>query len=119
MLWSSLRPPRLTHEKEASRPRAPIDIKCKAEISSIESVEFVADEDLEVKPVVKIEIDPRQLRVGFAALALRPPPSTASSSRGEPAAAAAPGPSAQGWGIRTQSHARIPEGDLVPADPPR
>ena len=40
---SSLRPLRLTREIEASRPRAPIDIECKVEISSIESVEFVAE----------------------------------------------------------------------------
>ena len=93
-------------------------------MSSIESVEFVAEEIVNVKPEVdlKIELDPRQLRAGIAALAIRPPPSStsSSSSMGEPAAAA-PGPSGHGepWGIRPQSHGRIPEGDLGPADPPR
>ena len=87
---SFLCPPRLTRETEASRPHAPIDtrFKCKAEISSIELVEFVADDDYNVKPVVKMELDPRQLRAGIAALAIRPPPSSASSETGEPAAAA-------------------------------
>ena len=117
---SSLRPPRLTRETEASRPRTPIDTRfeCKAEISSIEPVEFVADDDYDVKLVVKIELDPRQLRAGIAALAIRPPPSSASSGTGEPAAAA-PGPSSQSWGVRTAGLSRIPEGGLGPADPPR
>ena len=111
--------PRLTRETEASRPRAPIDTRfeCKAEISSIEPVEFVADDDYDVKLVVKIELDPRQLRAGIAALAIRPP-SSASSGTGEPAAAA-PGPSSQSWGVRTAGLSRIPEGGLGPADPPR
>ena len=89
---------------------------------SIKSVEFVAEEfdDFNVKPVIKVELDPRQLRAGIVALAIRPPPSSGSSSTGEPAAAA-PGLSYHGepWGIRPQSHGRIPEGDLGPVDPPR
>ena len=117
---SSLHLPRLTCKTEASRPRAPIvtRFECKAEISSIESVEFVADDDYDVKPVVKIELDPRQLRAGIAALAIRPPPSSASSETSEPAAAA-PGPLSQGWGVRTAGLSRIPEGGLGPADRPR
>ena len=126
---SSIRPPRLTREKEATRPRTPINAQfgeCKAEVSSIESVEFVAEDfkDFDVKPDLKIPLDPRQsgdqLRVRIAALAIPPPPSSDSSSAGE-AAAAAPGPSRFGepWGIRPQSHGRIPEGDLGQADPPR
>ena len=110
-LPTSLRPPRL----EAKRPRAPI-IKCKREVtSSIESAEYLIDEDFEVKPVIKTK-EPLRLRAGLAALAIRPPPSTASSSNsGE--AAADPGPS--GWGVRGVALSIIPGGDLGPADPPR
>ena len=98
------------------RPRAPL-IAIKREVtSSIESAEFVLDEDFDVideKPV-KIEPDPRQLRAGIAALAIRPPLSAASSSSSK--AAAAPGPS--GWGVRGVSLGQIPCGELGPADPP-
>ena len=116
---SALRPPRLTREAEAVRPRAPIHapLDCKAEVSSLEYVKFVADEDFDVKPAVKVELGPR-MRAGIAALAIRPHPSSASSESGEPAAAA-PGPSSQGWGVRTAGLFRIPEGGLGPADPPR
>ena len=115
---SSLRPPRLTREAEVRRPRAPIIELKREETSSIESEEFVVDEDfdVDVKPV-KIELDPRQLRAGIAALAIRPPPSSVSSSTSGEAAAAAPGPSQ--WGVRSHALNRIPEGDLGPADPPR
>ena len=55
---TSIRPPRLTRDSEANRPceplRAPIG-EVKAEISSIESVEFVEEED-NVKPAVKFGI---------------------------------------------------------------
>ena len=52
---SSLRPPRLSREAEARSPRAPI-VETKREVmSSIESAEFVQDEDFDVK----IEVDPR------------------------------------------------------------
>ena len=66
---SAVQPPRLTRKAEASRPRAPIHapVDCKAEISSLESVEFVADEDYYLKPRVKVELDPR-MRTGIAAL---------------------------------------------------
>ena len=116
-LQSSLHPPRLSREVEAKRPRAPI-VECKREItSSIESAEFVIDDEFEVKPAVKVEQDPRQLRAGLAALAIRPPPSTASSLASDEAAAAAPGPS--GWGVRGVALSIIPGGKLGPADPPR
>ena len=96
----------------------------KAEISSIESVEFVKDEPEDIKPDVRRSIpwDPRQvgdpLQVGLAALAIRAPSSTSSAKEG---AAAAPGPSGhqEPWGLRWQSNGRIPQGDLGPADPPR
>ena len=86
-------------------------------------MEFVADDDdikLDVK--YRISFDPRQigdpLRASLAALAIRPSSSTSSIEEG---AAAAPGPSRhqEPWGIRWQSHGRIPKGDLGPADPPR
>ena len=70
----SLRPPRLSRDQEAQRPRAPlVNIKREVCESSIESVEFVVNNDPEdVKPI-KIEFDPRQIRAGVAALAIRPP----------------------------------------------
>ena len=122
---TAIRPPRLTQESEVVRPRASIYVpfgEVKAEVSSIESVEFVADE-FDVKPDVKVPFYPRQLgdllQAGLGALAIRPP-SSSSSSTGE-GAATAPGPSRfqELWGIWHQSQGRIPEGDLGPADPPR
>ena len=94
---SSLRPPRISREAEACCPRVPF-FEVKREIeSSIESAKFVVNEfEVDVKHPVKVEIHPRQLRAGIAALAIRQPPSTASTSSGE-AAAAAPGPSQ--WGV--------------------
>ena len=90
---SSLRPPRISREAEARRPRAPL-FEVKREIESlIDSAEYIVEElVIDVKHPIKVEVDPRQLRAGIAALAIRPPPSTASTSSGE-AAAAAPGPS--------------------------
>ena len=91
---SSLRPPRISREVEARRPLAPL-FEVKREIkSSIDSAEYIVDEEfaIDAKHPVKIEVDPCPLRAGIAALAIRPPPSTASTSSGE-AAAAAPGPS--------------------------
>ena len=45
---TAIRSPRLTRESEAARPRAPIRApfgeEVKAEVSSIDSVEFVAEE---------------------------------------------------------------------------
>ena len=112
---SSLRPPRISREVEARRPRAPL-VEVKREVeSSSESAEYIVDEDFDIKPPVKVEIDPRQLRAGIAALAIRPPPSAASSS--SEAAAAAPGPSQ--WGIRSAAMCRIPVGILGQADPAR
>ena len=73
------------------------------------------DEDFDVKPDIKVKLDPRQVRRGLAALTIQPP-SPSSSTSGE-AVAAAPGPS--NWGVRSQALNRIPEGDLGPADPPR
>ena len=111
---STLRPPCLSREAEVKRPRGPI-FGVKREVgSSIESVEFVVDEEFDVKPP-KVELDPRQLRAGIAALAIAPPPtSPASSTSGD---AGATGPS--NWGVGTVPLSRIPEGNLGPADPPR
>ena len=127
LLSTSLRPPQLTRETEG-RPRAPLRApigkqEVKAEISSIESVEFVKDEPVDVQPDVRnIPWDPRQvsdpLQVGLAALAIR---ALSSNSSAEEGAAAAPGPSGhqEPRGLRWQSNGRIPQGDLGPADPPR
>ena len=82
-----------------------------AEGSSIESAEFVLDSEFNIKRP-KVELDPRQLRRGIAALAIAP--SDSSSASGD---TGAPGPS--GWGVRLAPLSRIPEGDLGPADPPR
>ena len=98
-------------------PSRPPIVEYKAEVTwSIESAEFLQDEDFDVTPTIRIEVDPRQLRAGSAALAIRPPPSPASSTSGK-AAAAAPGPSQ--WGVWSAALCRIPEGDLGPAEPPR
>ena len=74
---SSLCPPRLSRKIEARRPRAPlVAIKREVQESSIESVEFFVDEDLEdlnIKPPIKVEIDPRQVSVCVAGLTIRPP----------------------------------------------
>ena len=99
---SSIRPPRLTREKEVCRPRAPLDrpeFPVKAEVSSIEDV------DIDCKPDVKFDLripfDPRQrsdpLQAGLAALSIRP----SSSSSIDEKAPNAPGPSrfAEPWGI--------------------
>ena len=78
-LPTSLRPPGLSRDIETKSLRAPI-IECKREVtSSIKSAVYVIDEDFEIKPVIKTE-EPQRLRAGLAALAIRQPPSTASSS---------------------------------------
>ena len=74
---TSIRPPRLSREQEARSPRAPlVAIKREVNDSSFESVEFIVD-DLEgledVKPPIKVEFDPRQVRAGLAGLWIRPP----------------------------------------------
>ena len=79
-------------------------------------MEFIVDNDFEVdaKPQVKVELDPRQLRADVVALSLRPPSSSASTSSVE---GGAPGPSK--WAHRTAALCRIPSKSLGPADPPR
>ena len=100
---STLRPPRLSRDVEVRRPRAPI-VEVKREVgSSIESAEFVIDEEFNVKPP---KIDPRQLQRSIAALAIAPPlASESSSASGD---AGAPGPS--NWGVRSPPLNRIPGG---------
>ena len=117
---TTIRPPRLSRDAEVRRPRAPLrPVKREVDSSEIDSVEFVidnADEDVKLaaRPV-KIEQDPRQVRLGLAAISIRPPPSSACTSWEE--AAAAPGPSqCARW---TQALCRIPDKGLGPADPPR
>ena len=101
-LQTSVRRPRLSRDVEARRPRAPI-IEVKREVmSSIESVEFVADDN--DKPDVKygIPFNPRQigdpLQASLGASAIWPSSSTSSVNQG---AAATPGPSRyqELWGI--------------------
>ena len=114
-ITSPLRPPRLSCDEEALRPRALL-IVVKAEVreSETSSVEFVVDEEDLERPVkaenpVKIEPDPRQLTARIAAITIRQPASTSSEE--------AQGPS--GSDYRTQPLSRIPSGQLGPADPPR
>ena len=114
---SSLRPPPLYRDEEVRRPCAPLrPVKQEVRESEVDSVEFIVDErDKEVEDV-KLAARPfkveASLRVGLAAISLRPPPSSASTSS-EEAAAAAPGPS-----HRTQALCRIPFSVLGPADQP-
>ena len=111
---STLRPLRISRDAEALRPRAPLR-PIKREVNKsleVESVEFVVDEDdKKFEPaarLVKIEEAPRQLRVGLAAISLRPPPSSASTSSEEA------GPSR-----RTAALCQIPGNTLGPAEQPR
>ena len=61
---------------------------------------------------MKIEVDPRQICARLAAVSIKQPAPTASSSSEEVA-----GPS--GTVYRTQALQRIPSSQLGPADPPR
>ena len=120
---SSFRPPPLSRETEAVRPRAPLrQIKREVRESEASSVEFVLDEadnaDVKVQAVkveapIKVEKDPRQLCVRLAAVSLRQPVPASSNSSSEDVA----GPS--GTAYRMQALRRIPSGLLGPADPPR
>ena len=69
-----LLPPRPTRAKEARRPRAPLRV-VKAEVreSEVDSVEFVVnDEEFpDVKPEVKVELDPGQITARVAAINIR------------------------------------------------
>ena len=115
---STLCPPRISRDAEARRPRAPLrPVKRETDSLEVKSAEFIVDDSEEdVKPPIKIEFDPSQLRVGVAAISIRPPPSSASTSSDE-ATAAAPGPSR--WSHRTEALCRIPDSTLGPADSPR
>ena len=116
-ITSSLRLPRISRAEEALRPRTPLrPVKQEVRESEADSVEFVVNEEIE-RPIkrerpVKIESDPRQITFGIAAITIRQPASTASSSSEE-----APGPS--GTAYRTQALRRVPPGQLGPANPPR
>ena len=100
----------------AHRPRAPLFAIVKREVheSETDSAEFVVDErdaeDVKVEP--KIEPDPRQLSARVAALAIRHPDYTASTSSEE-----AQGPRAIAY--RTQPLCAIPSSQLGPAAPAR
>ena len=111
---TTLCPPQISRETEARHPRAPlVFVNREIESSDIESVEFVVNNEEDVKPPVKIEVNPRQLRVGIATLSIRPPPSSASTSSGE-ATAAVPGPSRESPDRGPVPH---PEQQLGPSGP--
>ena len=79
-----LLPPRITRAHEARRPRAPVrEVKREVRESEPNSSEYgIGSSDvIDVKPDVKPEValDPRQLTVRVAAVAIRPAPSAASS----------------------------------------
>ena len=113
---SSFRPPRLSRETEAVRPRAPLrPIKREVRESEASSVEFVLDDTdvaVKVEAPVKLEEDPRQLCARLAAVSIRPVPAAPSSSSEDIA-----GPS--GTAYHMQALRRIPSSQLGPADPPR
>ena len=116
-LTTSFRPPRLSRAEEALRPRAPLrPVKREVRESEADSAEFVVDEEderpIKVERPVKLEPDPRQIRLGIAAIAIRQPASSASTSSEE-----APGPSRHAH--RTQALCRVPPSQSGPADPPR
>ena len=111
-LQSSFRPPRLSREAEAVlRPRAPLR-PTKREVRESE-FKFVLDDadDVKVRVEAPIEIaqDPRQLCGRLAAVRIKQPAPTASSSSAGPS----------GTAYRTQALRRIPSSQLGPADQPR
>ena len=73
-----LLPPRITRAQEARRPRAPVqEVKREIRESEPNSSEYGigASDVIDVKPDVKdIVMDPRQLTVRVAAVAIRPAP---------------------------------------------
>ena len=84
-LESSFRPPCLSRETEAVRPRVPLrPVKREIRESEASSAEFFCDDadEAEVKEetVVKIEADPRQICARLAAVSIEPPAPSASSS---------------------------------------
>ena len=114
-LQSSFRPPRLSREAEAVWPRAPLrPVKREVRESEARSVEFVVDDtdtvEVKVEALIKVEEDPRQICARLAAVRIRKPAPTASSSSEDLG-----GPS--GTAYRTQALRRIPSGQLGPADP--
>ena len=86
---STLRPPRLSRDEESRRPRAPLrpvkrEVRESSEVDSVKY--FIDDSDAEVKPAVRpVKEEAGGIRVGLAAISLRPPPSSASTSSEEAA----------------------------------
>ena len=74
-------------------------------------IDKVDERPIKVEQAVKVEADPRQLRLGLATISIRQPASAASTSSEEA------GPS--GTAYRTQALRRIPSSELGPADPPK
>ena len=92
-----------TRAEEARRPRAPLKaVKAEVRESEVDSVEFVVDDEdhVDVKPEIKVELNPRQLHARVAAIA------TSSDEAHRPE-------------YQTQPLCRIPHGQLGPAGQPR
>ena len=111
---TSFRPPRLSREEEAVRPRAPLrPVKREVRESEADSAEYIVDEEderpIKIEWPIKVEADPRQIRFGLAAICIRQHASTASTSSEEA------GPSSTAY--RMQALRRIPASVLGPADP--
>ena len=84
-------PPRISRVKEARRPRAPIrEVKREVRESEPDSSEYGIDQTdaIDIKPEAKPEValDPRQLTVRVAAIAIRPAGTSAASSPEAPSA---------------------------------
>ena len=81
--------------------------------SEADSAEYIVDEEderpIKIEWPIKVEADPRQIKFALAAICIRQPASTASTSSEEA------GPSSTAY--RMQALRRIPASVLGPADP--
>ena len=110
-----LLPPRISRAQEACRPRPPIrEVKREVRESEPDSNKYGigAEDAIDVKPELKPEVvlDPRQLTVRIAAIAIRPAPSAASSPEAQ---------RPQAPNYRTKALCHVPSARLCPADPPQ
>ena len=115
-------PPRLTRAQEARRPRAPLrEVKREVRKSKLDSAEYAvdasdeADIKLNIRPVIMS--DPRQLTARIAAIAIRQPPSAASSEEAQRPSTSNSKPSTSNY--RMQPLCSVPSARVGPADPPR
>ena len=118
-LCSLVRPPRLSRETEAVRPRTPLrPTKPEVYESEPSSVEFVVTEEDDVKVKVEAEEEfwiEQELRLAVAAISIAPQASRQQAPTPSASSEVA-GPS--GTAYRTQALCRIPSAQLGPADPP-